>query len=200
MVDEFERVTCEDLSARIDVFQIQLSNNPGKTGFVIFKRGKDPLNKVRWFKKLFTSRFEARNISLEGLKVVMDESGDSVGGSFWLLPPGSTEPISRYSEIENDKIDVTKPFIFGYEDENGICPTFVPRLYAELLRKNPGSRGHLVVSGGTRDERRYFVRTWRETFTKDFQIPVNRFRIFYTKASSQGIAGGEFWFVPPKSK
>ena len=51
LVDEFGMVSCEDLYARIDSFQIQLSNNPDKIGFVIFKRGQNPTNKVRWYKK-----------------------------------------------------------------------------------------------------------------------------------------------------
>ena len=200
LVDEFGKVTCEDLSARINNLQIQMSNNPDKTGFVVFKRGQNPVSKIHWYRKFLVSSFELRNISMNGLKVVMDEFGDSAGGSFWLLPPGSVEPISHYSKLEDEKIDKTKPFVFDYEDELGICPTFVPRLYTDLLKENPKARGHIVVSGGTADERRWFVKSWLETFSKDFQMPANRFRIFYVKARSKGIAGAEFWFVPHKSK
>ena len=39
-VDEFENINCEDEMARLDNFAVQLNNEPGSTGYVIFYGGR----------------------------------------------------------------------------------------------------------------------------------------------------------------
>jgi hypothetical protein len=104
-------------------------------------------------------------------------------------------------EISKPLLDLTKPFPFGYEDENQICPTFVPRKFGELILNNPGSKAHFVVRQGNRHSvrARDFARQWLESLVRDAKIPRNRIRVFYAK-SDEGLTYGEFWFVPAKKK
>jgi hypothetical protein len=96
---------------------------------------------------------------------------------------------------------VRKPFIFGFEDEIGLCSTFVPRKYVELILGNPGSRAHIVVRPGGRETLSavWFGKQWIENFTKDYGLPRNRIKIFYGKKDNQ-LTNAEFWFVPARKK
>ncbi len=195
LLDEFGRVVCEDLSARTDSFYQGILANPGSRGFVVINPeiGKSKMAKVR--RTLIFSRFQFRKAE-DRVSFIFGDEKPSIGTAYWIIPAGATEPPIVGEKWIEPEHDLTKPFNFGYEDDLGICPTFVPRLYAELLNGNFESRGYLVVYGPTRNDRQSFVNNWLETFQKDYLIPRKRFRIFYVKQG--GLAGAEFWFVPKK--
>jgi hypothetical protein len=90
--------------------------------------------------------------------------------------------------------------MFGYEDEIGICPTFVPKAFAKLIHENPGSRGHIVVRVGDDPtvDRFYFAERWIEELVEKQGVPRKRLRLFFGKG--KGSTAAEFWFVPTRKK
>ncbi|MEQ1923587.1 MAG: hypothetical protein ABL952_13860 [Pyrinomonadaceae bacterium] len=195
-VDEFGKVTCEELSARTDSFHNRILGSPGFQGLVVIhpEIGKSNMAEVR--RRLIFTRFQFAKTE-DRVSFVLGDEKTSIQTSYWIIPTGATEPPIIGKKWIEPAYDLTSPFMFGYEDELGICPTFVPRLYAKLLTANPGSIGHMVVYGPSQRDRKTFVDNWLETFQKDFLIPRKRFRIFFLKR--KGLAGAEFWFVPEKS-
>ncbi|MGE0656456.1 MAG: hypothetical protein AB7F88_13530 [Pyrinomonadaceae bacterium] len=90
--------------------------------------------------------------------------------------------------------------MFGYEDEIGICPTFVPKNFARLILENPGSRGHIVVRIGEDPlvNRFYFAKEWINELVEKQGVPRKRLRLFFAKG--EGLTGVEFWYVPKKKR
>ena len=109
-------------------------------------------------------------------------------------------PVTEAALWNPEVPDTSRPFMFGYEDENGICPTFVPKAFAKLILNNPGSRGHIVVRVGDDPmiNRNYFADWWIKELVEKQGIPRKRLRLFFAKG--KGLTGAEFWFVPARNK
>ncbi|PYS90566.1 MAG: hypothetical protein DMF62_04460 [Acidobacteria bacterium] len=142
LVDEFGRIPCEDLLARLDVFVQGFGTFPNDQAIVVtFPEDRDPTAKSRT--KFVLSRFESAQIE-DRLKLYLGKPNGSLETQFWRLPPGANFPNAEATQWYEPKLDLRKPFVFGYEDENQICPIFVPRKFGELIMNNPGSKAHFV--------------------------------------------------------
>jgi len=199
LVDELRRTNCEELLARLDSFLQEMSANPMDRAIVVtFPDIRDATARNPMI--LVKSRFEESRQD-DRVSLLIGKPQDALMTQFWRVPSGAQPPDLNAAEIPNPVLDLKKAFAFGYEDENQICPTFVPRKFGELILNNRGSRAHLVVRRGDRNsmESKSFAAQWLETLARDGKIPRNRIKIFYAK-SDQGLTYGEFWFVPAKKK
>ena len=197
LVDEFGKVTCEDLLARIDNFHIQMSNNPTFMGLAVIRPDKGSMNRVRWHKKLIVRTFQRNRYEIDRIRVVLESPGDSIGGSFWLVPPGAEAPAFDESKWPDEEIDFSKPFVYEVYEVDDVCPTFVPYIYADLI-KSRNVRGHIVIHTDSRRNERRVAFDWIKTLAKEHNVPRNRIKIYYGKRNI--FQRVEFWIVPIKKQ
>jgi hypothetical protein len=200
LVDEFGNLPCGDLLARLDHFYVQLSNNPGSTGFVTIANSPegrpDSVFQQRWI-ELYT-RF--RRFDLNRLKIVRSINEGQMKISFWLLPTGATEPnvdVDRSYEIPHI---IKKPFIFGVDELYGQveCDDYNVDIFGKFLAANPNSRANLVFRDpSTSVARRGSAHVVTELVEKH-GIARDRIRVFIVKPTKpvgqEPIT--ELWYLP----
>ena len=143
-VDEFGMATCEDLLARTDNFAIQLSNNPNGLGVVIIQYDSKSIDKAGWYRRLIRSSFLNR-YDINRLKIIRDPNASKIGGSFWLIPSGADEPPNNGTVWPDESLDLSKPFLYDFDSDEGVCVTFTPKQYAELIKSNTMIQGRIVI-------------------------------------------------------
>ena len=87
-------------------------------------------------------------------------------------------------------------FLFGEEDDVGICPTFVPKAFAKLIMSNPGSHGRIIVREGRSGSDKYsFAKAVIAELVDNQGLSRQRLRLSFAK-SRGSVTRGEYWFVP----
>lgn len=199
-IDSFGIVSCEHLRALSQSFASQISVDPNSKGLVFVHPAKGRLNVIygqfRQILTLFTY-YDAEN----RVEFLIGDDRTEPSWEFWKIPAGAIESDLKGEKWTLPPPNLTKAFIYDYEDENGICSTFVIRKYAELFIKNPGSRAHIVVKKSTMypSSVKGFADQWVKELTATYSIPRNRIRVFYVRGDNP-LTYAEFWFVPPKKR
>lgn len=172
-VDEFRRIGCGDLLARIDNFFIQLINNPQMTAYIVLAPGKSDLRTAENKKQFIENIFNRRKFDTTRLRIVRDMEADSEIVKFYLLPAGAVDPVKDAVAWPEKKLDLASPFIFGVERDEDPCPDFPLPKYAELLRSNPDLRGHVVIFPNTLYNQNATKQRWLIAFTGIRRSRVN---------------------------
>jgi len=197
LVDMFGLFGCEDLSARSSGFAQTVLKTPGAKGLVISYPEPRGRRIVIAQYRLVLANFQYYNLDNQ-IEFVVGSERPYRETQFWLIPPGAKEP-----KYEGEKwtltFDLTKPFIFDWEDEIGICNTFVVRKFAELLTANPGSKAHVVVNCSGRRRRCLFDDRYIKELVETYNIDRRRIRVFFAKSYNK-LSDIEYWFVPAKKK
>jgi hypothetical protein len=200
MIDAFGQVSCDDLNGRSANLANQIYKTPKDTGLVITyaKPGQRELA-IRQF-RVTLARFQ--DLSLDDrIHFIINERPDGPLTEYWKIPLGSSKSnfIGERWTLPNPV--TSKPFIFGIEDEVGICSTFVLRKFAELFISNPSSRAHIVVrKGEVGSQSKGFADQWvKELTTTKYSIPKSRIRVFYFRGDNP-LTYAEFWYVPPRKR
>lgn len=196
-VDEFGKATCDDLLSRISNFQIQLSNNPNVAGLAVLQFDSTSINKARWYQGLIRSSF-LNHFDITRLKIIQDPNAKEIGGSFWLVPPGAEEPSYQGTVWPDDTLDLSKPFLYGSSSDEDVCNTFTPKQYADLIKSSPDIRGRIIIYPMFRRHQKEIADEWSKTFVEKYNLPRNRFKIFFRKRSDPSYV--EFWVVPVNKK
>jgi hypothetical protein len=200
-IDQFGRPNCEDLAVRSQNFANQISMDPSSKGLVIVNASIARRAIVQGQFRAIIATFAYFNAEDRVEFVLNPESNDEVW-ELWKIPVGAAEPAYEGEKWILPVPDLKKAFIYGYEDEDGICPpTFVIRKFAELLTNNPSSRANIVVKNGTmyRYSARGFADRWVGELTRKFSVSKNRIRVFYVRGDSP-LTYVEFWFVPARKQ
>ena len=200
-VDEFGRTPCDELGARASNLVQSISKAPASRALVIsYPRAKGQSLAKHQFLQILANFASAE---LENrVDFVMGEIRSETKVEFWMVPQGAKEPYYRGERWPIPMHDLSKPFIYDSEDENGEYPTFILRKFAELLTNNPGSRAHIVVRKGGRYAFSFqgFADQWIDELNQKFGIPRKRIKVFHGKRTSYSVTYAEFWFVPAKWK
>ena len=199
-IDQFARPTCEELAARSQNFASQISNDPSSKGAVIVQTLKGRRNIVqRQFRMIIA--YLAYSNAEDRVQFILNPDADVEVWELWKIPSGAVEPAYKGERWIPPTPNLSKAFIYGIEDENGICPTFAPTKYAELILRNPGARAHIVIYSGGKFSmgRRDFARQWIDSLTTEYALPRNKIKIYYARGNG-GLTYAEFWFVPPRKK
>lgn len=200
LVDSFSpSLNCEDLLARTDALSVEMRKVPGSRIAVVIGAPSVEVRPVDRTRRLVSSTLELRGLEMSDFSIYFVRT-DGLKVSYWIVPPGASEPVGEGSLLVEPPPDLSRPFIFGVEDEINICPTFVPKAFAKLLRENDGSRGHIVVREGSDKliDKFHFAESFINELVNKQGIPRNRLRLFFAKGT--GFTTVEFWFVPAKRK
>lgn len=198
MVDEFGAVSCEDLVSRIHGLADQLRRVPGtRASFYMFRPKVRPRG-IELRRKLISSTLQLQGIDRD--MYMFHDSSTSADGEIktqvWKVPAGALEPGHPSTGWNEPLHDVSRRFLFGQEDDVGICPTFVPKAFAKLLNDNPGSHGRIIVREGRSGSHRFsFAKAVIAELVDNQGLPRKRLRLSFAKSRSS-VAKAEYWFVP----
>lgn len=196
-IDEFGKVTCEDLLARTNGFGTQLSNDPSALGVVIIRYDPSLVSRARWYRKLITGSLLNYSDATR-LKIIQDPTASEIGGQFWLVPAGANEPPYQGILWPDETFDLSKPFLYDSSSDEDVCSAFTPQTYADLIKSNPSVRGRIVIHPMFRRYQYETANQWAKTFVEKYKVPRNRFKIVFGKRSDPGDV--EFWIVPVNKK
>ncbi|HEV7701459.1 MAG TPA: hypothetical protein VGO43_14610 [Pyrinomonadaceae bacterium] len=199
LLDEFGVPTCEELLARTDGFRTVLLEFPAATGVVIISRAKGLRTPADRYRTLIDNTLRRADFDSNRVQIFHGEEGSETHGSFWIVPPGAENPAGARELWSRGGIvvDVSKPFMFGSEDETGVCPTLVPRDFARLIKENPSVIGKVIVHPEVKWSPAAIGLPWIERLTKEYSVPRKRLRLIYGKRSKT-IGYTEFWLVPSR--
>jgi hypothetical protein len=202
LVDEFGELPCEDLLGRTDALAAQLDREPGTRAAILIRPTKVNIKGVHR-RLMIASTLRLRGVPDDRFAIYQGTptAHGQIETQYWKLQTDATATFEGATLWAEEKPDVSSPFIFGYEDEIGICPTFVPKNFAKLILSNPGSRGHIVVRSGADSgyvNRFFFANQWTKELVEKQGIPRTRLRLFFAKGTA--LTEAEFWFVPDRKK
>lgn len=197
-IDEFSRVTCEELLARVDNFQIQLQNNPTAIGLVVIDSPQNGKDRSPFYRLLIQKTFHRNGYAFERLQFYRRKTAE-LGGSMWLMPPGTDVPFPDAEPWPDTLLDLSQAFIWDSFDYDDVCPTFAPREYGRLIKSNQEIRGQIVVHAGSRCDALATGTDWIKELTERWGIPTNRLRLFIGKRNKIW-SSTDFWIVPAKRK
>jgi hypothetical protein len=199
-IDQFGRLPCDDLNGRVWNLVSQIEKLPGSRALIFVHPDLTKPKIANAQLKYMLAQFEFEGLE-NRIEIKIGREMDGLLYEFWKIPDGANPPDLSGDTWLPPSRDVTKPFIFGYEDNIGECPTLVPRKFAELLLANRGSRVHIVIKAGRWEggESKGFADGTIKTLVEKFKVERKRIRTFYVrqkKANSMTYA--EYWFVPAR--
>lgn len=196
LVDEFGHVPCEDLKARTDTFLAELGQNPADLGYVILSRSAGNPNVTRQIIRanIFTRQFDRNR-----LQIRLVPGSASGGTQFWRVPAGSEPPQSN--EFENEVRDFSRAFLFGRSERHdlaGVCPTFSPEYYADLILQNSGSKGRLVIFGPTSHSRQSVADHEMDILLRYTKLVRENIELYFFHRPNVSYTETEYWYIPAK--
>jgi len=199
LIDTFGRITCEDLESHANALASRVKNNERSTAVVVvYPTGRDRglfISRFRIILKYF-EYFEVEN-RIEFRIAHADNLGQT---EFWIIPDAGIEPTIAGEKWTLPQPNLSKAFLYDVEDYIGICSTFVPKKFAELLLANPGSKANIVVkvAHGERWAKGFAGETIK-TLVEKFKVDRKRIRAFYVRGNrKETLTYAEYWFVPAK--
>jgi hypothetical protein len=193
IIDMLGIASCEDLSAHGAAFVQSVAKTPGSKGLIISYPEPRGRRIVTSQFRLFLANFHYYELD-DQIEFIVGPERPSRETQFWLIPPGASEP-----KLEGEKwaltFDLTKPFIFDWEDEIGICNTLVVRKFADLLTANPRSKAHIIVKCSGRRRKCVFDDGHVKELTEKYNVARKRIRVFFAKSKDK-LTEIEYWFVP----
>jgi hypothetical protein len=188
-IDEFGKATNDDLQARVDNFQAQISNGKSR-GFVI-------LYGSAWAKYLNQRRIEGCNLMrrypVDSLKFIFVENQDEVKVEFWKVPNGVessrfTPTIPDYKLNELTTSMATDDF----------CPRhFDVDWYAHFMNANPTFSGRVVID--VKGEKAFQGRVHKYQIELE-RLGVSKKRIRYFHRRLHGERDEQFWLIPVRQR
>jgi hypothetical protein len=216
-VDSYGAIGCDDGMAHLDGFAMLLQNEPHLQGYIIVygERNGLPgkvLSYLHFAKEYLISD---RGILPERL-TTLTGYGDRLTTELWIAPKNASLPVKAI-DIEWGNKHTARKFDEGFADyyvsegklnlwTSDLCGLFGEiylSAYAEQLRLEPNSIGHIIVYTGTgkyagTGKRSYRVRVMikllRERMVKEHKIEGKRIAIVY--GGRREIPEAELWIVP----
>ncbi len=196
-IDAFGRLHGCAAGARADNFAVELQSNPGAKGYVVARDSRERLTGVAHaYAEYLVGYFvnargldESRFVVLDGPRV----AGEEFSIEFWLVPEGAEPPrvkppekdapafAGKYAE-QSVYDDLSFYEMNDAVDAAAFRSGFVFAAYAELLRKQPDSRGYVVVYSPPGAAPGYWRRVGtreQQKLTSDNDPPADRVTVIH---------------------
>ena len=202
LVDDFGMIVCGDLQARTDAYAAELRNDLNSKAFILIYPPKIRPELANRRQKIISSTLRNRGIEPDRFSFYLAPPNEEIRTQFWKVAVDAELPVPHAVLSSEAAVDTSRPFMFGYEDEHLVCPTFVPGVFAKLILENPGSRGHIVIREGYSAMlgKYYFAEEWINELVKKHGVPRKRLRLFFPRERERSLTTAEFWFVPARKK
>ncbi|HMQ04209.1 MAG TPA: hypothetical protein PKD26_09875 [Pyrinomonadaceae bacterium] len=196
LVDEFGTIPCEDLKARTDSFITELNENPNDLGYVVVSRRSNSTEETR---PIIRANLYTRQFPRDRFIFRLASNPESAVSQFWRVPPGAEAPVSEAFEEEHRNL--SRAFRFARSERHdlaGICPTFSPADFSDLILANPGSKARLVILGPSKSSRRSAAYSELEVFARYTGLPRKRIQLYYVHRPDLSYTITEYWFISAK--
>jgi hypothetical protein len=210
--DEYGDLPTDDEAAHLDLFAGKLFNQPKLRGYILayseprMERGSF-LRRIYGIGRYLT---EARGIETNRVVVVDGGFRERFVTQLWLVPEGAGPPLLAPT-LSQPPVVTSSAYKFDEECLN--CAPAVGlylygldeglKFYAEALRKNPDSRGLIIVRPcRTVSVRKALkeARSAKSLLVKNYGIEANRIIIKSDRSRNDGTAVAEMWVVPRGAK
>jgi hypothetical protein len=194
LFDEFGAIPCDEFLARLDMFFVELRNNPTATGYVIINGKQEDERQSFRYRGWIRGWTKIRRFDSSRMTIIRGENSEELKIRFWLTPAGANLPDSP--DLGWKSPSISKPRIFYSEyDDDGICPGDILISFSEILTQQPDVRGHIVINAKRVKE---FNERKKELINEFSEIPSSRLRFFHVRHSSDTYV--EYWLVPTKKR
>jgi hypothetical protein len=201
MIDEFRTSgnNCEEGFARLDVFLVELNNNPNDQGVIVLYGDVSDARASSRREIELRNHLVSRKFPPD--RVTFIRGGSKVRGTtqFWIVPPGAETPtVERAAEPER----ATEPYLYAQNYIDGVAGCsghqYDVAAYGNELKSQPGSRGRVVISQSSPAKyRRELNVILRGLGSKG--LPRSRITAVYKYVGRKKILeGNELWIIPAK--
>lgn len=205
LLDEFGKITWEDLAARVDNLLYNLSQEPTSTAYVVIHNGKVLNDRERFrYEDWVKGQIKSREFNEKRIFIIRAEDKEELQIRLWIVPAGTEKP--SFSEVKWNAVlsPNTKPFIFTKTIWNDGLATSAEYLnlniFSEYLDANPTTRGHFVVKAKSKEDFHKEQSEIVNLLTKKYKINSERLRFFYVKENKSrwDYPQVEIWLVPQR--
>lgn len=201
LVDEFGAITCEDLSARLDYFFVELSNDPTSTGYIVMSADAKANPRLLWRELYIDGYPRYRRFDEDRLLVVHGVLNDGVEIQMWKVPLGGELPATTLSERPYE-LWPSRSKLRLYSDfgEVGPCYTSPPfRLLSKYLLANPELVANIAIGTPTSKSFRAAKQEISARFRDVYKVEPSRLRFFSVRTKYDPEIY-EVWLLRRKSK
>ena len=195
LVDEFGKITCENLLARADNLGMQLRSNPLMAGIVEVS-GSD--NKFADYEIVYLHRALIGRFGVNiNVKIFRVESKGAPLTRFWLTPNNADAPFQDGKLIASIPFTISHRFYFGGQTMSP-CDNYLAYGFAEVIRSDPRYRGQIVDFNVPTRERVSTATHWANFIKNDLKLDRRRVRIYFKNSDNRDYRFGhtEFWIFP----
>jgi hypothetical protein len=203
LVDEFGRLNCEDLKARIDGLMTMVNTDATSRAVISINPDEHDILGALKFEEMLRGCLLVRRYDATRVQFVRALPMTSIRGQMWRLPAGATGPVTQVSSWDLKIDPERRAFIVDTEWYYGddICPPVDGiKIVAELLNANPAARAHIVARPGSRFRSKRGREAVLRELQKKYQIARTRIRFFPTTRAKRRTTDSEpdteIWFVP----
>lgn len=202
--DQFGRLPCGDLMARLDYFLQRLTSEQGGLGVVVIRTPKEDfwyalfVESVVYGEIEFHRDDEKVNVGVNDIQFVKLEDPERSETTLWIIPPGAESPVSEESNLDLGMPEGTKPFKFRStlkDSEIGYCNFGGEILqFQEMLAANPEAKGNIVIAARNLKS---FEAKKAELESALTAVGSGRLKYFFKRSRVSYV---EYWIVPKKAK
>ena len=214
LIDSFGNIQRSDLMARLDIFTIELQNNPDSKGYIVVYplTIKFPGATLRRALSSLGYMVHTRGLDASHVSVVEGGPRDEVTYELWLVPTGADLPVKPF-DLALLMAGTKTPVLFDsfpiiergdpeerlYEDSDEFNPDAkgLYDIFADMLRRDPSLRGCIIAYAKPRrrgTDRQIAARA-KLALAKSSAVDLSRV---------VAVGGGlrrektvELWLVPP---
>lgn len=197
LVDEFGRIECEDLSARLDVFIAELNKHPNATGYIAISS----THKLDWRERFIDGYARYRAFDENRLLIVRANLKEPTQTQMWSVPFGAELPVERILDTSSGLERSPRKFKLYSDFGNlGACYTGPPfRLMSGYLKGNPGYSGNIAIGSPSEKSFRKAKDQIKRAFSQDYEVDLSRIRFFWIRTEYDPEIH-ELWLVRRKSR
>ena len=199
-VDEFDRISCDNMIFRVEHLATDVANNPGSKGyFVIYPREGIPIRPYFGLEEMLRGTISFLKLDASRIFFVHAKPGTEQKVESWIVSKGAQMPdfpigVWTYPVKRSTKIyDTSWP-------AGEVCPDAPAEKLASILNDNPTLRGHISIN--ERSDRKY-RKLLGEIKAKLAAVDASRIRFFRRRDCSADTCGRyQLWLIPtrPTSK
>jgi len=201
LVDEFDKLPCEDVIARQDNLFTEIQANPNSIGYAIIFADGENLKQGRQIEAMFNGQAEFRRFDDTRFQIVRAVGSSGLKVHLWIAPAGASIPQFTAREWDFEIDPKRKPHKFNASEyDEGPCPIGSQfKLYSDTLKANSPAKGHIVIWARTRAIFQKEKRRVDRDLLEKHKIDRSHIKYFYFPHRSSQIKW-KYWIVPIKIK
>ena len=209
-VYEYGDINCEDFSARLDGFAIEVQNDvTSKVYIIIYPGRKLQSRNFSHFTDTKNYLAHSRGISRERIVILRGDEREELKVELWLVPEGATSPKPEpQPKLEEENLNTPIKFDedypeYPFELYGDCCVSHCTlrqisfKRFAEALTQKPGATGYFIIYKGedaSLKTTRRIMRQVRQRMIRKYHFSEKRIKVVY--GGRRDYREMEIWIVP----